>query len=120
MDTKSAEEVSADISSTIIEEQDPATESAVAAKKKGIGAKPERAMGAKTGKAGRRPRHSARAASKDEKLVCRYHGSDDLAPSFKKRRDARCRACFKKRYSSRAPGKNTKKTKRTRAAKAAG
>ena len=29
-------------------------------------------------------------------------------------------ACFKKRYSSRAPGKNTQKTKRTRAAKAAG
>ena len=58
--------------------------------------------------------------SGQEKLLCRYCGSDDLAPSFKKRRDARCRACFKKRYSSRAPGKNTKKTKRTRAAKAAG
>lgn len=34
------------------------------------------------------------------KLVCRYCGSDDLAPSFIKRRDARCRACFKKRYGS--------------------
>jgi hypothetical protein len=27
-----------------------------------------------------------------DKLVCRYCGSDDLAPSFQKRRDARCRA----------------------------
>ena len=41
-----------------------------------------------------------RSASKGEKLVCRYCGSDDLAPSFIKRRDARCRACFKKRYGS--------------------
>jgi hypothetical protein len=40
------------------------------------------------------------AAGKGEKLVCRYCGSDDLAPSFIKRRDARCRACFKKRYGS--------------------
>jgi hypothetical protein len=32
------------------------------------------------------------------KLVCRYCGSDDLAPSFVKRRDSRCRACFKQRY----------------------
>jgi hypothetical protein len=65
----------------------------------------------------------SRKTSGQEKLVCRYCGSDDLAPSFKKRRDARCRACFKKRYSSsvaRKDTKNTKKTKRTRAAKAAG
>jgi hypothetical protein len=33
--------------------------------------------------------------------------SDDLAPSFKKRRDARCRACLKKRYGS---GRRDKKT----------
>ena len=39
--------------------------------------------------------------SKSEKLVCRYCGSDDLAPSFLKRRDRRCRECFSKRY--RAP-----------------
>ena len=46
------------------------------------------------------------------KLVCRYCGSDDLAPSFKKRRDARCRACFKKRYrSNRQSGKRTRKAK---------
>jgi hypothetical protein len=63
---------------------------------------------------------ASRKTSGQEKLVCRYCGSDDLAPSFKKRRDARCRACFKKRYSSPAPRKNTKKTKRTRAVKAAG
>jgi len=38
--------------------------------------------------------------SKSEKLVCRYCGSDDLAPSFIKRRDRRCRKCFSKRYGS--------------------
>ena len=43
----------------------------------------------KTRKAGRRPLPSSRAASNSEKLVCRYCGSDDLAPSFKKGRDAR-------------------------------
>jgi hypothetical protein len=37
-----------------------------------------------------------------EKLVCRYCGSDDLAPSFIKRRDRRCRKCFSKRYGSAA------------------
>jgi hypothetical protein len=41
-------------------------------------------------------------------LVCRYCGSDDLAPSFKKRRDARCRACFKQRYGSTSRGKHDK------------
>ena len=40
--------------------------------------------------------------SKSEKLVCRYCGSDDLAPSFIKRRDRRCRKCFSKRYGSTA------------------
>jgi hypothetical protein len=38
--------------------------------------------------------------SKSHKLVCRYCGSDDLAPSFIKRRDRRCRKCFSKRYGS--------------------
>ena len=38
--------------------------------------------------------------SKSNKLVCRYCGSDDLAPSFIKRRDRRCRKCFSKRYGS--------------------
>jgi hypothetical protein len=38
--------------------------------------------------------------AKPEKLVCRYCGSDDLSPSFIKRRDRRCRKCFSKRYGS--------------------
>jgi hypothetical protein len=74
-------------------------------------------------KVAKRAKLASRKTSGQEKLVCRYCGSDDLAPSFKKRRDARCRACFKKRYSSpatRKNTKNTKNTKRTRAAKAAG
>ena len=47
---------------------------------------------------------------KDERLICRYCGSDDLAPSFIKRRDRRCRKCFSKRYGSAAPA-NKLKTK---------
>jgi len=39
---------------------------------------------------------------KSNELVCRYCGSDDLAPSFIKRRDRRCRKCFSKRYGSAA------------------
>jgi len=46
--------------------------------------------------------------SKSEKLVCRYCGSDDLAPSFIKRRDRRCRKCFSKRYGSAAPPRKAK------------
>jgi ribosomal protein L40E len=46
--------------------------------------------------------------SKSEKLVCRYCGSDDLAPSFIKRRDRRCRKCFSKRYGSAAPARKAK------------
>jgi hypothetical protein len=45
---------------------------------------------------------------KAEKLVCRYCGSNDLAPSFIKRRDRRCRKCFSKRYGSAARTKKTK------------
>ncbi len=62
-----------------------------------------------------RPRQS-RPTTKAEKLVCRYCGSDDLAPSFRKRRDARCRPCFKKRYGS---VKREKKAARGRKSKAA-
>jgi len=40
--------------------------------------------------------------SKPDKLVCRYCGSDDLAPSFIRRRDRRCRKCFSKRYGAAA------------------
>jgi hypothetical protein len=48
------------------------------------------------------PRRLPQTASGSDpgKLVCRHCGSDDLAPSFIKRRDARCRACFKQRYGS--------------------
>ena len=49
-----------------------------------------------------RPQMKAIRKSKSEKLVCRYCGSDDLAPSFIKRRDRRCRKCFSKRYGSAA------------------
>jgi len=38
--------------------------------------------------------------SKSKRLVCRYCGSEDLAPSFVMRRDRRCRKCFSKRYGS--------------------
>jgi hypothetical protein len=47
-----------------------------------------------------RPLGKVASKSKSEKLVCRYCGSDDLAPSFIKRRDRRCRKCFSKRYNS--------------------
>jgi len=46
--------------------------------------------------------------SKSEKLVCRYCGSDDLAPSFMERRDRRCRKCFSKRYGSAARERKVK------------
>ncbi len=46
--------------------------------------------------------------SKSEKLVCRDCGSDDLAPSFTKRRDRRCRKCFSKRHGSAAPERKAK------------
>jgi len=46
--------------------------------------------------------------SKSEKLVCRYCGIDDLAPSFIKRRDRRCRKCFSKRYGSAAQARKAK------------
>jgi hypothetical protein len=49
--------------------------------------------------------------AKPKKLVCRYCGSDDLSPSFIKRRDRRCRKCFSKRYGSVARGKKTSKKK---------
>ena len=55
-----------------------------------------------------RPQSKAVKKSKSEKLVCRYCGSDDLAPSFIKRRDRRCRKCFSKRYGSPAPSRKRK------------
>jgi hypothetical protein len=55
-----------------------------------------------------RPQVKAIRSSKSEKLVCRYCGSGDLAPSFIKRRDRRCRKCFSKRYGSAARTGKTK------------
>jgi hypothetical protein len=49
--------------------------------------------------------------SKSDNLVCRYCGSDDLAPSFIKRRDRRCRKCFSKRYGSAARTRKAKAKK---------
>ena len=48
---------------------------------------------------------------KAERLICRYCGSGDLAPSFIKRRDRRCRKCFSKRYRSVAPAKKLRSAK---------
>ena len=45
---------------------------------------------------------------KAEKLVCRYCGSADLAPSFIKRHDRRCRKCFGQRYGSAARAKTAR------------
>ena len=84
------------------------------AKKKVVANQPKVAL-TKAGKATRRPPQSPRVASAMKKVVCRYCGSKDLAPSFLKRRDARCRACFKQRYGSAA--RDTKAT-HTRQAKA--
>ena len=53
----------------------------------------------------------SRDNAQPEKLVCRYCGSDDLSPSFIKRRDRRCRKCFSKRYGSAVGGKKTSKKK---------
>ena len=52
--------------------------------------------------------HKPGRKPKVEKLVCRYCGSEDLAPSFIKRRDRRCRKCFRKRYGSLARAKKAR------------
>ena len=66
-------------------------------------------------KAARKKAESARPLRKEtgskpksDKLICRYCGSDDLAPSFIKRRDRRCRKCFSKRYGSAAGARKAK------------
>jgi hypothetical protein len=89
----------------------------VAPAKKAVGAKSKAAHPAKATNTPRRPPRSSRAGSKTEKLVCRYCGSDDLAPSFKKRRDARCRACFKKRYGSTPRDKKAARPQNAKATK---
>jgi hypothetical protein len=62
----------------------------------------------KKAKSVRRLRKEVGSKSKSDKLVCRYCGSDDLAPSFIKRRDRRCRKCFSKRYGSAAQARKPK------------
>jgi len=62
-------------------------------------------------KSARMPLKTRERKLKTEKLVCRYCGSDDLAPSFIKRRDRRCRKCFSKRYRSAAPVKKSRSRK---------
>jgi hypothetical protein len=62
-------------------------------------------------KSARAPLKTRGPRPKAEKLVCRYCGSDDLAPSFIKRRDRRCRKCFSKRYGSAAREKTAKSKK---------
>ena len=69
-----------------------------------------------TSKANKAPARKSRSATNAQKLVCRYCGSNDLAPSFRKRRDTRCRACFKKRYGSAASSGKSART-REKAAK---
>jgi hypothetical protein len=83
------------------------TDESTTASKKAIAAKLKPAAPDKVDKATQPPPRSSRAASEKHsgKLVCRYCGSDDLAPSFIKRRDARYRACFKQRYGSTAKDK---------------
>jgi len=83
------------------------------AKTKSTVAKPKASPTSESRKAKVRPSRSAHSA----RLGCRYCGSDDLAPSFKKQRDARCRACFKQRYGSAVQGKRTARTHTPKAAK---
>jgi hypothetical protein len=91
--------------------------STASAKKKTAAAKPTATPSLKSRQAARTGSQSSRTESKPDKLVCRYCGSDDLAPSFKKRRDARCRACFKQRYGSPARNKNDTHRNRVKAKK---
>jgi len=83
-------------------------------KKKIVGTASKAARAAKPGT--NSPR-SSRSTPSTDKLVCRYCGSDDLAPSFQKRRDARCRACFKKRYASARKSNNTTRPRKTKTGK---
>jgi hypothetical protein len=94
-----------------------ANEASACIRKKTTAAKPKGAPTSKTRKAAGRPSRSSRAKPNDEKLICRYCGSDDLAPSFRKRRDARCRACFKQRYGSAAHDQKAVRTRKVKAAK---
>ena len=62
-------------------------------------------------KSARAPLNQTGHRPKTQKLLCRYCGSDDLAPSFIRRRDRRCRKCFSKRYGSAARVRNVRSRK---------
>src|SRR5262249_11471547 len=94
-----------------------AEEMAASAEKNTFISKPAVVPSSKPSKLPRQRSQPSRTASKSEKLVCRYCGSDDLAHSSKKRRDARCRACFKKRYGPAALGKQATPAAKAKAAK---
>ena len=94
-----------------------ANEASASARKKTAAAKPKGAPASKTRKAAGRPPRSSRAKPNGEKLICRYCGSDDLAPSFRKRGDARCRARFKKRYGSAAESEKATRCRQPKPAK---
>jgi hypothetical protein len=53
-------------------------------------------------------RQETNSQPQSQTLSCRYCGSADLAPSFIKRRDRRCRACFSQRYRAAAAARNAK------------
>ena len=61
-----------------------ANEASASAKKKTAAAKPKGAPASKTRKPAGRPPRSSRAKPDGKKLICRYCGSDDLAPSFRR------------------------------------
>ncbi len=94
-----------------------AAEAATPAKQKVVAHQPKAAPATKARKATRRSTRSSDAASEVNKFVCRYCGSDDLAPSFLKRRDARCRTCFKQRYGSAVRNKTATRTREAKPAK---
>src|SRR5271167_3562686 len=105
------------VPATSVNQSGRTDQSIAPAKKQAVGAEPKADRAAKTTKASARPLRSSRAVSTTDKLVCRYCGSDDLAPSLRKRRDARCRACLKKRYGSAPRDKKTARTRKTKTAK---
>jgi hypothetical protein len=92
-------------------------EATTPANKKVVGNQSKVAVATKATKAARRPSRSARVTSKTKKLACRYCRSDDLAPSFLKRRDARCRTCFQQRYGSVARDKKASRPRKAKTAK---
>ena len=76
----------------------PAHEPAASVKQPSITAK-KATRSLKTSKMARQSAPSSQAAAQRSSW-CAAIGRADLAPSFSKRRDARCRACFKQRYGS--------------------